>query len=120
MCEEEEEASTRLAQMQQLVRQAEFEAAERVGNLGEISLAVAKEALVNRRTLFEGAQASVFRAEWRDVTSPAPVFEFRSRKAPRSCYRAGHVRCVQRTVDRTGPGQAVTCRARPHDRLHHA
>ena len=66
MCEEEEEASTRLAQMQQLVRQAEFEAAERVGNLGEIPLAVAKEALVNRRTLFEGAQASVFRAEWRD------------------------------------------------------
>ena len=66
MCEEEEEASTRLAQMQQLVRQAEFEAAERVGNLGEIPLAVAKEALVNRITLFEGAQASVFRAEWRD------------------------------------------------------
>ncbi len=60
-----DDTSTRLAQMQQLVRQAEFEAAECVGNRpGEIPLAVAKDALVNRRALFEGAQASVFSAEW--------------------------------------------------------
>ena len=62
----EDGASKRLAHIQQLVRHGDFEAAERVGNggPGEIPLAVAKEALVDRATIFSGAQGSVFSAEW--------------------------------------------------------
>jgi hypothetical protein len=74
MCEEEEEASTRLAQMQQLVRQAEFEAAERVGNLGEIPLAVAKEALVNRTNAVRGRPGQRLQGRVARRNLPRPRF----------------------------------------------